>query len=63
MEEELRVYIVWKVNIVDMLCALARLCMAEPNFNLSPQKNANWDLAEASLGIEELMFKPDKDFT
>lgn len=43
-----------------MLFALARLCKAEPKFNLSPQKNANWNLAEASFGIEELMFKFDR---
>lgn len=38
LEEEPGVYIVSKVNILDMLSALARLHKAKPKFNLSPQK-------------------------
>lgn len=43
-----------------MLFALACLHRPKPKFNLSPQKNANWNLAEGNFGIKELMFKLDR---
>lgn len=51
LEEEPRVYVVSKVNILDMLFALARLHKAKPKFNLSPQKNANWIWQKQVLGL------------